>query len=130
MPANLRDEVAAFFDAFVLAFGSFDGPQVAHLYLAPYLAMHTAGSVECFATPTEIANYFQQVLDRYHETGCRNCRYAELEVLAMGTQCVLGTVTWELCAQDGSVLSTWRESYNLARQGTELRVFASIDHAH
>jgi hypothetical protein len=130
MPDSLREEVEAFFDAFVRAFDSFDGQQVARLFLAPYLAMHTASSVECFATPAEIAAYFQRVLDRYLETGCRNCRYAELEVVAMGAQCALGTVTWELCAGDGSVLSSWRESYNLARQGGELRVFATIDHSH
>ena len=130
MHDSLREDVKVYFDAFVLAFASFDGQQVARLFLAPYLAMHTSSSVECFATPTEIADYFQQVLDRYHETGCRSCRYTELDVVAMGTQCALGTVSWELCSEDGSVLSSWRESYNLARHGGELRAFASIDHSH
>jgi hypothetical protein len=126
----LRAEVAAFFDAFVQDFASFDGAQVGRRYLAPYVALHTPGSIELFASPGEIAPYFQQELDRYHETGCRSCRYTDLEVMAMGTQCALASVTWELCAGDGKVLSTWRESYNLARQGRELFIFATIDHAH
>lgn len=124
----LQGEVAAFFDAFVEAFQTFDGPLIARRYLAPYSALHAGGIVECFSTPAEIASYFQKVVDGYRSQGCRSCRYGELEVVSMGQACVLGTVTWELLLEDGSVLQSWRESYNLARTEGGLRVFATVDH--
>lgn len=124
----LQGEVAAFFDAFVEAFRSFDGQLIARRYLAPYSALHAGGSVECFPTHPDIAAYFQKVVDGYHSQGCRSCRYRELEVVSMGHACVLGTVTWELLLEDGRVLQSWRESYNLARTEGGLRVFATVDH--
>jgi len=124
----LRDEVAAFFDAFVLAFRSFDGATIAQRYLSPYSALHTDGSIACFASAAQIAHYFQSVVDRYHAQGCRSCRYKALEVVPVGTNCALATVTWDLCRKDGSVISAWRESYTLARNGGMLRIFSSIDH--
>lgn len=125
----LQDEAAAFFDAFVEAFRSFNGQLIALRYLAPYSALHAGGSVECFSTPADIAGYFQKVVDGYRSQGCRSCRYGELEVVSMGQACVLGTVTWDLLLEDGSVFQSWRESYNLARTSEGLRVFATVDHA-
>lgn len=125
----LQGEVAAFFDAFVEAFHSFDGQRIARRYLAPYSALHAGGSVECFSTQAEIAAYFQKVVDGYRSQGCRSCRYGVLEVVSMGRTCVLGTVTWDLLLEDGRVLQSWRESYNLARTAEGLRVFATVDHA-
>ncbi|MDM0115100.1 hypothetical protein QTI66_23325 [Variovorax sp. J22R133] len=124
----MQDEAAAFFDAFVEAFRSFDGGVIAQRYLSPYSALHADGSIDCFASGADTARYFQRVVDGYHDQGCRSCRYRDLEVVPIGTQCALATVTWDLCRDDGSVLSTWRESYNLARVSRALRVFASIDH--
>lgn len=124
----LQGEVAAFFDAFVEAFRSFDGQLIARRYLAPYSALHAGDSVKCFPTHPDIAAYFQKVVDGYHSQGCRSCRYRELEVVSMGQACVLGTVTWELLLEDGRVLQSWRESYNLARTEGGLRVFATVDH--
>lgn len=125
----LQGEVAAFFDAFVEAFRSFDGQLIARRYLAPYSAFHAGGSVDCFSTPAEIAGYFQKVVDGYYSQGCRSCRYGELEVVSMGQACVLGTVTWDLLLEDGRVFQSWRESYKLARTAEGLRVFATVDHA-
>ena len=46
-----------------------------------------------------------------------------------GRDAAVGTVTWELLAQDLSVfVSTWRESYNLCVVDNRFMVFASTDH--
>lgn len=110
------------------AFRTFDGSEIARRYLSPYLALHADGSIDCFAAHADVVKYFQDVVDEYHRKGCRSCRYKDLDVISVGRQCALGTVTWELLREDGSVLNCWRESYNLARVGDGLRVFASVDH--
>ncbi|WP_296445585.1 hypothetical protein [Rhodoferax sp. UBA5149] len=124
----LRNEVTAFFDEFVEAFRTFDGTEIARRYLSPYSALHADGSIDCFASNADTAKYFQKIVDGYHHEGCRSCRYNDLEVISVGGQCALGSVTWELCRENGSVLSSWRESYNLARVRDGLRIFASVDH--
>ena len=128
-PDPTHVEAAAFFDAFVQAFATFDGAQVARRYFAPYLARHGDGSLDCFSDPTQIAAYFQRILDAYHERGCRSCAYESLDVSGMGRDCLLATVTWSLLQGNGSLVARWRESYSLARTPDGLKIFASVDHA-
>jgi hypothetical protein len=125
----VRTAAAIFFDTFVEAFHTFDGQAIAQRYLPPYLAMHADGTLACFTTHSEVAQYFQKVVDEYHAKGCRSCRYKDLEVVAVSANYVLGTVTWELLYEDGSVMSSWRESYNLSWIEDQMRIFASVDHA-
>lgn len=118
-----------FFDEFVVAFATFDGALVAQRYLSPYLAFGGPDAARVFVSPGEIAAYFQGILDGYHSRGCRSCRYWYLEVVALGADCVLASVTWELLDASGAVVTHWRESYNLCRVDGRYRVFASTDHA-
>lgn len=123
-------EAAAFFDAFVEAFRSFDGERIAQRYNVPYLAVDATGAARCFSVHAEIGRYFQQVLDAYRAQGCASCRYKELQTQPLGRTSLLATVTWELLAQPGDrVISSWRESYTLVRTGGGLRVLGSVDHA-
>jgi len=46
----------------------------------------------------------------------------------MGERAVLGTVTWELLREDGSVLRRWRQSYTLVRAEAGWKIFASTHH--
>jgi hypothetical protein len=126
--SKLRVEAANFFDAFVSAFESFDGDEIARRYAAPYVSLHGDGSLECFETPVFISAYFQRVLDDYRQKGCRSCRFSNLDVAPLGHQCVLATVSWELLDEGEKVLSSWRESYCLRRINGVLEVFASVDH--
>jgi hypothetical protein len=129
-PASLPDgRIRQFFDEFVEAFRTFDGSVIALRYLSPYLAFHAPGSVEVFATHADVAAYFQRIVTDYHGRGCRACRYEDVAVVPLGRDCVLATVTWELLAEDLSVVSVWRESYNLCVVDGRFRVFASTDHA-
>ncbi len=118
-----------FFDEFVDAFRSFDGEVIARRYLVPYLAFHDAASMQVFVSADDIAAYFQRIVDEYHARGCRACRYKDMSVVALGAGCAVGTVTWELLAQDQSVISAWRESYNLCEAEGRYKVYASTDHA-
>lgn len=126
--SDLTNASALFFDEFVEVFSTFDGSQIARRYMTPYSALHSDGTIDCFSTHEDIASYFQDIVDHYHRSGCRSCRYRDLEVVPIGTRSVLGTVTWDLLGEDGTVLSSWRESYNLTRMENSLRVFASVDH--
>ena len=130
MPTDPHREARAFFEEFVIAFREFDGNLIAARYAAPYMAMHMDGSTDLFVKHEEIGQYFQRVVDSYRQQGCRLCRYKDLEVLPLGELCSLATVTWELLTESSTVLSTWRESYNLVRTADWLRVFASVDHAN
>lgn len=126
---ELQTSARKFFDEFVEAFRSFDGNRIAERYLAPYLAFHRHGSSDVFSSSVETGAYFQRIVDGYRARGCRSCRYSELEVFPLGQECAVATVTWELLAEDGSVLEVWRESYNLCLVKGRFLVFASTDHA-
>ena len=111
------------------AFRSFDGKTIAQRYAVHCLALSADGVLTLLPTQDDIASYFQAVLDKYFAQGCRSCRYLDLDVLAVGSQSAMGTVTWELLNESGSVLRSWRESYNLMRTEHGLRIFSSTDHA-
>jgi hypothetical protein len=124
----LRDAVGEFFERFVEAFGSFSGPRVAALYHVPGIALRGDGSIEGLQARAEVEEFFQAALDGYRRDGCRTARFKDLEVVPMGGRSALGTVTWELLREDGSVLRAWRQSYNLAQVGEGWQVFASTYH--
>ncbi len=128
-PSEAETLARIFFDEFVEAFSSFDGKTIARRYLAPYLAFHSAQAIQVFMSADETASYFQRIVDAYHVRGCRACRYSDMSVSPLGKECAVGTVSWELLTQDGSVLSAWRESYNLCLVDGRFKVFASTDHA-
>ena len=125
---TLTHEMASFFDDFVAAFSRFDGAHIAERYVAPYVALQTDGGIQCFTEHTEIGRFFQRIVAEYHEKGCRSCRYKDVEASPLGNQSALATVTWELLLEDESLLSAWRESYNLVRTDNGWRIFASVDH--
>lgn len=128
-PLQTESHARAFFDAFVEAFRSFNGATIAERYLVPYLAFHTYGSAQVFMSSNETGLYFQQIVDEDHASGCRSCRYKDMAVVPLGNGCALGTVTWELLAEDLSVVGAWRESYNLCLVEGRFMVFTSTDHA-
>ena len=124
----LRDEVARFFDDFVVAFASFSGARIAARYFVPGVALRGDGSIQCLQSREDIELFFQAAVDGYRKEGCRTCRYKDLDVVPMGELSVLGTVTWELLREDGSVLKQWRQSSNLVRLEKGWRILASTYH--
>jgi hypothetical protein len=126
--SEMAGEIQHFFEIFCADFSEFDGALIAQRYATPYTSLNAAGTLQVFSTHEEIAHYFQGFLNKYHEQGCRVCRFTELQVLLLGQMSALASITWELLRNDQSVASSWRESYNLSRRGNELRIYASTDH--
>jgi len=104
--ASLPRTAQAFFDEFDRAFATFNGAVVAARYAAPYLAVRSDGSSECFVTNDAIAAYFQRLLDHYRRQGCRTCRHRDLRVVEAGSAAAFATVTWRLSDDDGRSVHT------------------------
>src|SRR6266851_5752045 len=125
---DLAAEINEFFNDFVRAFCTFDGTRIAERYYAPGIALRANGSIDVMQTRQDIEKIFQAAVDGYHRDGCRGIRFKDLDVVPMGERAVLGTVTWELLREDGSVLRRWRQSYNLVRVEAGWKIFASTHH--
>jgi hypothetical protein len=126
--SEITGEIRHFFEVFCADFSEFDGALIAQRYATPYTSLNAAGTLQVFSTQEQISQYFQGFLNKYHEQGCRTCRFQELQVVPLGQMSALASLTWELLRNDQSVASTWRESYNLSRMCNELRIYASTDH--
>ena len=118
-----------FFNEFVEAFATFDGTVVAERYLQPFMAVDSDGNSTLLQTRAEIADYFQTFLDEYRAAGNKSCRFRDLDVVAVGTNSALMTVTWDLLRADGTLSQSWRESYIVVRRESGLFVSTSVDHA-
>jgi hypothetical protein len=124
----LADEVAGFFADFVEAFSSFSGVRIATRYAVPGVALRGDGSIQCLRSRVEVERFFQAAVDTYRREGSRGIRFKDLEVVPLGGRSALGTVTWELLREDGSVLRQWRQSYNLVRVANGWQILASTYH--
>lgn len=130
-PASTLSDTEArlFFEAFVEAFRTFNGKVIAQRYMAPYVSLGQDGLLQCFTSHEHIETYFDEIVQQYRQEGCRACAFKDMTLVCTGSASALASVTWELVDEQGQMLSTWRESYNLVRTGQGLRIFASIDHA-
>lgn len=124
----MLDNIKDFFDRFVEDFPTFDGTVIANRYLAPYTAVSSDGDIWLCNDPSDVVIYFQNLLDRHKSRGVHYCKYQDLECGPIGNRCFLATVTWTMVGAENSVISTWRESYNLINTSTGLKIFTSIDH--
>jgi len=129
MANDSHQELVDFFDRFVDAFRTFDGGVVATRFHSPFIAVHTDKTVETLYSETETATYFQKYLEDYSALDCRTCGYRDLEVHPVGDSCLLATVTWELYDENRSILTSWIESYLIARKDSDLTILSTIDHA-
>lgn len=117
--------IARFFDSFVAAFATFDATLVGRLFVAPGVALKRDGTVQGFATQQEVEAYYQAALDRYRASGCRSCRYSDLDVRFLNDQSAVATASWDLLRADGSTISHWRQAYFLSRFDDEWRIYGS-----
>lgn len=126
---QLASEILLFFESFASAFCEFNGPLIARRYADACVALHADGTLDLLNSREQVAAYMQNHLDRYRLEGCSSCRFRDLEVLPLGRNGALATLSWELLREDGSVASGWRESYNLVRGPGGFRIYATADHA-
>ncbi|MDW7748786.1 hypothetical protein [Halomonas sp.] len=120
--------IREFFEDFVAAFSSFDGDRVATKFTLPYLAKGPGDSCNVFDSRSQLAAYFQSYLDDYHSQGCRECRYSNLAVNWLGSECAVASVTWNLVDKSGVSVTSWSESYMLSFVGGKALAFATVDH--
>ena len=124
----MLDDIKKFFDCFVEDFSSFDGKLIASRYLAPYTAVSRDGDLWLCATQEESEIYFQILLDRHSSSGVVRCKYEDLDCSSLGSNCFLATVTWTMMSEEGETVSSWRESYNLIKTDSGLKIYTSVDH--
>lgn len=124
-----NDKAAQFFDRFVVAFATFDPAVIADLFATPGVALRRDGSLVALTTRDDVIRYYRAATEGYHRNGCRSCRWANLQVTASGSRSMLAAVTWDLLHQDGSIMTTWRQSYYLGESDAGLTAFASASHA-
>lgn len=122
------DDVKEFFDRFVEDLPSFDGAVIGNRYTVPYLAVSSDGEIWQCSERSEVVEYFQSLLDRHVTRGVLSAKYEDLECMPIGKSCFLATVTWTMMGAENSVISKWRESYNLIKKDSGLKIFTSIDH--
>ncbi|MDX1757162.1 MAG: hypothetical protein R3175_13985 [Marinobacter sp.] len=120
--------IQQYFDDFTDAFASFDGQRVAAKFSFPYMAKSAGEDRLVFHTERELGEYFQRYLDEYRQQGCRQCRYSNLTVAWIGSDCAVASVDWTLTDGGGQEIMSWSESYTLLfREGRAL-AFVSVDH--
>ena len=128
MDEGQESAVKKFFEDFVTAFSSFDGDRVATRLSLPYLAKGPGDVCHVFESRPRLAEYFQSYLDEYHSQGCRECRYSNLSVNWLDSECAVASVTWDLVDASGVSVTSWSESYMLAFANGRALAFATVDH--
>lgn len=124
-----HDHIAqTYFDRFVAAFGTFDPARIADLFAIPGVTLRADGSLVALTTRDDVIRYYRSATEGYHHKGCRSCRWTRLEVTPTGSRCMLATVTWDLLYADGSVMTTWRQSYYLKQSDDGPKAFASASY--
>ena len=93
-------------------FDARDGATIATYYHAPSISMRADASVHVFQTRQEVREFFQGVADKYYSEGLRDSRFVNLDVKPIGSKSVLATLEWQMLRDDGSIIRTWRQSYN------------------
>ena len=127
--SSQNDRATQFFDRFVAAFATFDPLVIANLFATPGVALRRDGSLVALTTRDDVIRYYRAATEGYHRNGCRSCRWSNLQVTASGSGSMLAAVTWDLLHEDGSVMTTWRQSYYLRESEEGLTAFASASHA-
>jgi Protein of unknown function (DUF3225) len=127
MATALEQEMTAFLTEYNEAFKT-DGEQIAKLYCVPTITMRGDGSIHCFQSREEIAQFFQGVTDTYKREGTATGTINDLTAVALGERCTLVTLTWKNLRDDGSIAREWRQSYNVVRFPEGWRILAAIFH--
>jgi hypothetical protein len=121
----MHTEIVRFFDDFVEAFAAFDGKKVGSLFVAPAVALKRDGTLQGFSSVQEIEAYYQVALDQYQASGCKQCRYLDLETQPLNEKTATAITSWDLMRADGSVVTHWRQAYFLVRKNGNWRAYGS-----
>ena len=124
----MEENLIRFFDKFAQDFKSFDSAIIANRYLAPYTAINSDKSVSLYKEHKEVENYFASILADYKNMFVEYCAYNNFEFSAIGQKVALATMDWNMMKADGTLVTSWRESYILVLSDNVLKIVTSIDH--
>jgi hypothetical protein len=124
----LASEINELLNDYIKAFAMVDGVAIARCYHAPSITMRGDASVHVFQTRQELEAFFQAVAQKYYDDGGQNARFSGLELQPIGSKSVLVTLEWHQIRPDGSILRSWRQSYNLIYANERWQIFASTFH--
>ena len=109
-----RDEIETFFSTY--------GRALDAMYIDRVV------SIQCLPTRETIQGFFHDLTGKYRERALGSSSFRDLEVVPIGVQAVLATLTWDLLSRDHSPLRQFRRSYNLVRLGTEWLILVATAH--
>jgi hypothetical protein len=123
-----KQDLIQFFDKFAQDFKSFDSTIIANRYLAPYTAIGSDKSVLLYKEHKEIENYFAYILADYKKQDVEYCTYSNFEFSAIGEKAAFATMNWNMMKSDGTLVTSWGESYILILSDSILKIVTSNDH--
>lgn len=124
----MKEELIRFFDKFAQDFGSFDGSIIANRYFAPYTAISAEKAVSFYKESKDIEQYFAALLTDYQHQNVEYCTYSDFEFSTIGKKAALATMDWNMMKKDGTVVTSWRESYVLILDNSKWKIVCAVDH--
>lgn len=124
----MKENLIQFFDRFAQDFKSFDGEVIANRYFVPYTSISSDKSVSLYKELKDIELYFSAILADYKKQDVAYCTYNNFEFSAIGQKSALATMDWNMMQADGTLVTSWRESYVLILNNEKWEIVTSIDH--
>ena len=116
------------FENYGAAFDALDAVRIAAFYHTPTITLRADGSIHCLQSTDMLEKFFQRVADGYAAEGYRASRFRIVDVTPIGALSALVTLDWDLLRGDGSLIRSWRQSYNIVRTEGVWRIVVSTIH--
>jgi hypothetical protein len=116
-----------YFQAYAEAFNRFDGERIAYFLNCPCLLVSGAAA-HWLTTPETIQANTEALLAFHRAQGFGRATTSNVIVRPMGANLALAEVQWTVERADGTVLWTFRNTYNLADFGGGWKILASTTH--
>lgn len=111
-----RHEVQQFFERYRAAFDRLDGDAVADHWHLPSAIAQT-GSVTVWQDGAPIRANMRRLCEGYRTAGYHHAEFELADHVALGRDAAFANLRWTISRADGSVLQSFRTSYNLIRRG-------------
>jgi hypothetical protein len=99
--------------------------EVNQFFHLPCIFVGADGSVSLFRAAEDISTFHRPRLESFRKGGVKKSNAKDFEVIGLGTQSALVSVTWEQCREDDSIERTWRHSYNAVKTDMGWKILVS-----
>jgi uncharacterized protein (TIGR02246 family) len=124
----MDDAIRELFDRYSAAFQQVDVDAIPDFYTVPSVTVRGDGSLHAFDSRESVRLFFDGVARGYYDEGMRHANYEILEVRGLGAEAWLVTLRWFMYEASGAEIRNWTQSYNVARQGGQWKIYASTMH--